>query len=364
MKSIEIQSRDHCYRVLIAGNLLEQTGPLIRSICTNARCAVITDNTVASLFAEKTLASLRAAGFAPVLIPIAAGESAKSMAQAEAVCEAMSAAGLDRTSFLVALGGGVVSDLAGFVAAIYLRGIPFVSIPTTLLAQVDSCIGGKTGVNSAAGKNSIGRFHPPALVIADTDTLRTLPRKIWNEGFAEIIKHGIIRDPDLFARVENGARFRLADDANWSRDLAWLIERNLTIKAEIVSKDEREKTGTRSLLNFGHTVGHAIEFAANYRNILHGEAISLGIVAAAEVSVQRAGLSLGEAERIKAALHARGLPIALPVDFPRGKILEALPRDKKFEDGQVRFVVAHAIGRASIATDVTMEDLRLAVETL
>jgi 3-dehydroquinate synthase len=279
---------------------------------------------------------------------------AKSMTQAAALCEKMSAAGLDRRSFLVSLGGGVISDLAGFVASIFLRGIPYVSIPTTLLAQVDSCIGGKTGVNSPAGKNLIGTFHHPILVIADTDTLQTLPERIWNEGFAEAIKHGIIRDPELFKMLATVDR----------RDPAEFIARNVSIKAGIVAADEREKTNTRSLLNFGHTVGHAIEYAAGYGNMLHGEAISLGMVAAAQISVRRAGLSLGEASRIKAALQAQHLPTALPKDFPRPRIFNALSRDKKFEDGQIRFVVAHEIGRASISSEVTLEDLQSAVAEL
>ncbi len=300
------------------------------------------------------LESLRQSGFEAELLTVPAGEETKSMAQAAALCEKLSAIGLDRSSFLVSLGGGVVGDLAGFVAAIYLRGIPYVSIPTTLLAQIDSCIGGKTGVNSSAGKNLIGCFHHPALVVADTDTLRSLPERIWHEGFAEAIKHGIIRDAGLFDSL--AAVNRDHPEA--------FIERNIAIKAAIVAEDEREHNDLRSLLNFGHTIGHAIEYAAGYGNMLHGEAISLGIVAAAQVSVRRAGLSLGEAARIQAALQAHHLPVKLPPDFPREKILAALPRDKKFENGRVRFVVAHAIGRASVADNVTMEDLHAAVAAL
>jgi 3-dehydroquinate synthetase len=248
----------------------------------------------------------------------------------------------------------VVGDLAGFVAAIYLRGIPYVSVPTTLLAQVDSCIGGKTGVNSCAGKNLIGSFHHPALVIADTETLRSLPDRIWHEGFAEVIKHGIIRDAELFDSL--AAVDRDHPEA--------LVAHNVRIKAAIVVADEREQNDTRSLLNFGHTIGHAIEYAAGYGNMLHGEALSLGIVAATHVSVGRAGLSLGEAGKISAALQAHQLPTLLPPNFPRERIFTALPRDKKFENGRIRFVVAHEIGRASVSTEVTMDDLRAAVDLL
>ena len=340
--------------MLIGPSLLEGLGSLVRPLLSGTKCAVISDAKVADLFGEKVCAGLRQEGFSPELLVVSGGEMAKSMMQAAALCEKMSAAGLDRRSFLVSLGGGVIGDLAGFVASIFLRGIPYVSIPTTLLAQVDSCIGGKTGVNSTAGKNLIGTFHHPMLVIADTETLQTLPERIWDEGFAEAIKHGIIRDAELFKMLG------LVD----RRDPAEFIARNVEIKAAIVAADEREKTDTRSLLNFGHTVGHSIEYAAGYGNILHGEAISLGIVAAAQISMRRAGLSLGEADRIKAALEAHHLPTTLPRDFPREKIFDALPRDKKFEAGQIRFVVAHAIGQASISSEVTLEDLRAAVAEL
>jgi 3-dehydroquinate synthase len=354
VRSVEVQTGQHPYEVLIGSRLLEDIGPIVTRQFLGQRCAIVADEHVGPLFGPVVLESLRRSGFDADLLTIPAGEESKSIAQAAALCERLSAAGLDRTSFLVSLGGGVVGDLVGFVAAIYLRGIPYVSIPTTLLAQVDSCVGGKTGVNLAAGKNLIGSFHHPALVIADTQTLRSLPERIWHEGFAEAIKHGIIRDAEFFDSL-----------AAVERDhLEAFVERNIAIKAAIVAADEREHNDVRSLLNFGHTIGHAIEYAAGYGNMLHGEAISLGLMAATQVSVRRAGLSLGEAARIRAALQAHHLPVALPADFPRAKILAALQRDKKFENGRVRFVVAHAIGCASVADNVTMEDLREGVESL
>jgi 3-dehydroquinate synthase len=354
VKSLEVQTGGQRYEVLIGHGLLGRAGELVRHRITGERCALIADAKVVPLFAETINASLGAAGFRVHLFPISGGETAKSIAQAASLCEQMSSAGFDRTSFVVSLGGGVVGDLAGFVAAIFLRGIPYVSIPTTLLAQVDSCIGGKTGVNSSTGKNLIGAFHQPALVIADSDTLQTLPDRIWNEGFAEAIKHGVIRDADLFHSLPTVDR----------RDPAEFIARNLKVKAGIVAADERERSDTRSLLNFGHTIGHAIEYAAGYGNILHGEAISLGMVAAAQVSMRHAGLSLGDAEQIKTALEAHQLPTKLPAHFPRPKIFEALPRDKKFERGRIRFVVAQAIGQASVSSEVTFGDLRAAVDSL
>ncbi len=336
--------------MLIGAGLLSEIGSLVRRQLSAKRCAVVADATVAPLFAETVSESLRAAGFRPATIEVPAGETSKSLAQVETLCAQLSAAGLDRTSFLISLGGGVVGDLAGFAASVYLRGIPYVSVPTTLLAQVDSCIGGKTGVNSSAGKNLLGSFHPPSLVVADIETLRTLPDRIWNEGFAEAIKHGIIRDAGLLASLPEIDRSNCAD----------FIARNLQIKAEIVAADEREQNNLRSLLNFGHTIGHAIEHAAGYGQMLHGEAVSLGMMAAAHVSVRRAGLSLGAVDQIRIALQSRQLPLTLPPGFPREKIFAALPRDKKFEGGRIRFVVAHEIGRASVSDEVTMEDLEAA----
>ena len=355
MKRLTIPLRSKPHEVIIGRNLLGQIGQFAKALFPGSRCAIVADARVASLFGEAVRSSLETGGYRVDLLTIPSGEGAKSIAQAGVLCEALSAAGLDRTSFVVSLGGGVIGDLAGFVASIYLRGIPYLSLPTTLLAQVDSCIGGKTGVNAGAGKNLIGAFHHPALVVADLDTLRTLPERIWNEGFAEIIKHGVIHDAELFALAAQPAE---------PADLAALIERNLALKGAIVAADEHEQTDVRALLNFGHTVGHAIEHAAGPGRMLHGEALSLGLIAAARVSVARAGLSLGEARRIRAALAAHHLPTTLPADFPREKIFAALARDKKFENGRIRFIVAHEIGRASVSDQVTLEDLQAAVAEL
>jgi 3-dehydroquinate synthase len=367
VRSVAVRAGPRPYEALVGAGLLQEIGPLVRRHFRADRCAVVTDANVAPLFGTIVCDNLRGAGFDPELIVIAPGEGSKSLAQAGALCDELSAAGLDRSSFLMSLGGGVVGDLAGFVASIYLRGIPYVSVPTTLLAQVDSCIGGKTAVNSSAGKNLIGAFHHPAIVIIDLETLRTLPERIWREGFAEVIKHGIILDAELFNMAAQQSGFAPNDAASWNQALPWLellIERSLMLKAAIVSADERDEKGTRALLNFGHTIGHAIESAAGYEQLLHGEALSLGLVGAVHVSVRRAGLSLGEAVRIRAALELHHLPITLPVGFPREKIFAALVHDKKFENGRIRFVVAHEIGRASLSHDVTMDDLRAAVAEL
>jgi 3-dehydroquinate synthase len=348
-------------RVLVGSGLLSELGArVLGSLPQRPRCALIADENVNRLYAAAAVESLRGAGINSQTFTLPAGERSKSLAHVGAICDQMSRAGLDRTSFVVALGGGVIGDLAGFIASVYHRGIPWVNVPTTVLAQVDSCIGGKTGLNTAAGKNLIGSFHQPALVVADVDTLQTLPRREWNEGFAEVIKHGIIRDAALFESLPKAAELEPAN----ARDLVPLIRRNIEIKAAIVAADERESTGERALLNFGHTVGHAIETAAGYGEMLHGEAISLGIVAASDLSTRKAGLPDDERRAIVAMLNAFQLPTQLPRGISRDKIKEALRFDKKFERGEIRFVVTPKIGSAYVATDVTFADLEHAIDSL
>jgi 3-dehydroquinate synthase len=344
------------YDVLVGSKLLDEIGNHIATRLKLSRCAVISDEKVASLHADRVLRNLALSKFAAVTITIPPGEKSKSLEQVGAICAQMTAAGLDRSSFVVALGGGVVGDLAGFVAAIYYRGIPYVQVPTTLLAQVDSSIGGKTAVNTAAGKNLIGAVHHPVVVIADVDLLRTLPPRELNQGFAEVIKHAIIRDPALFDLLTNFDRDK--------GDFASLVRRNVEIKAEFVAADERDENGKRALLNFGHTIGHAIERAGDYRALLHGEAVSLGIVAACDVSVRKAGLSDSERKKIVSLLKQIDLPTRLPSNISREKILRALPFDKKFEGGRVRFVVTSKIGSARLTNDVAMEDIRATVMQL
>jgi 3-dehydroquinate synthase len=291
------------------------------------------------------------------LITIPAGEKSKTLKQAGAICEQMIAVGLDRQSFVVGLGGGVVGDISGFVAAIYHRGIPHVQIPTTLLAMVDSSIGGKTGVNTADGKNLIGAVHQPSLVIDDVDVLKTLPRREFNQGFAEVIKHAIIADAKMFKQLQSW-------ETKSSLALQQLVCRNIKIKSKIVAKDERDRTGERALLNFGHTVGHAIERAGNYRKFLHGEALSLGIVAACAVSIKRAGLSPRQRDAVIDLLQRFDLPTSLPKNFPREKIFNALKFDKKFQAGKIRFIVTPKIGAAYLTNTVRLEDIREAIEEL
>lgn len=294
-----------------------------------------------------------------MLITIPSGEQSKTLEQAGAVCEEMLRAGLDRQSFVIGLGGGVVGDLSGFVAAIFQRGIPHVQIPTTLLAMVDSSIGGKTGVNARAGKNLIGAVHQPTFVIDDVDILKTLPPRELSQGFAEIIKHAIIADAEMFSMLQKWT----ASDA-LAPQFASLVRRNVEIKARIIANDEHERKGARVLLNFGHTVGHGIERANDYREISHGDAVSIGMVAACDVSMKKAGLAREQRDAIVDLLHKFNLPTKLPANFRREKIIDALKFDKKFEHGQIRFLVTPRIGSVNLSRDVTMDDIRAAVEAL
>jgi 3-dehydroquinate synthase len=362
--TIEIRSNQNRYDAIVGSQLLDRAGQLVTGKVRGPRCAIISDANVAPHFADRVVKGLEAASFQPILIAVPAGEKSKSLEQAGEICERMVAARLDRQSFVVGLGGGMIGDLSGFVAAIFQRGIPHVQIPTTLLAMVDSSIGGKTGVNTKTGKNMIGAFHPPALVIDDVDLLRTLPPREFNQGFAEIIKHAVIADAKMFSEVAHASGLRTNELASETLALRDIICRNIEIKSQIIAKDEREQTGERALLNFGHTVGHAIERAGDYEQFRHGEAISLGMVAACAISVKRAGLAKDVRNAIVDLLQKFELPAKLPADFPREKIMEAVKADKKFERGKVRFVVTPAIGSAQLSSDVTLENIREAVEAL
>jgi 3-dehydroquinate synthase len=278
---------------------------------------------------------------------------------------------------VVGLGGGVIGDISGFVASIFQRGVPHVQIPTTLLAMIDSSIGGKTGVNLSAGKNLIGTIHHPALIIADVETLESLPPRELRQGYAEIIKHAVIRDADMFYDLSSGAKqnkversggtsLRSQRDSTVSaRDdrLVALIRRNIAIKAGIVSTDARELVGERALLNFGHTIGHAIERAADFR-IPHGDCVSIGMVAACNISIKRAEFSVEERDALVTLLQDFELPTRLPDEVNREKAVAVVAHDKKFVGGEVRFVVTPRIGEARVSNEVTMGDIRDAISEL
>lgn len=355
MPSVHVDLADRAYNVLVAPGLLALAGDTLHQAgISGMRAAIISDDTVARFHAGVLMESLENAGFKPTLHTVAAGEASKSMTQAETLCREMIRAGHDRKSLVVALGGGVVGDLAGFVAAIFYRGIPFVQVPTTIVAQVDSSVGGKTGVNVGEGKNLLGAFHQPRLVLVDPETLRTLPDREFREGFAEAIKHAAIRDA---AMLDDLAAF----DPNGRDVPPDLIARNIAIKARVVEADEHETRDIRALLNFGHTIGHGIEAAVPYGEMLHGEAISLGIRAALFLSERHAGLPPAASATVIGLLEKYHLPLVLPPEITTERIMEKLARDKKFSAGAIRFVVLDALGSAKVINTVTAENLREAI---
>jgi 3-dehydroquinate synthase len=314
-----------------------------------ARCAIISDRNVAPLYGRKAETSLARTGFETTLITVPAGETAKSFKTVQSCYDQLAAKRLERKSFIVALGGGVVGDLAGFVAATYLRGVAFVQVPTTLLAQVDSSVGGKVGVNLRAGKNLVGSFYQPRLVLCDLNTLGTLPVRELRAGLAEVIKYGIIYDVALFKRLERDLPKLLRRNVD---TLSAVVARCCEIKAEVVRQDETE-SGLRAILNFGHTLGHALEAISHYGKYLHGEAISIGQVAAAGLSKQVLGFPEEHAGRITRLLEQAGLPIAAKLSRPQqAQLLNAMKLDKKVSRGEVKFVLAERIGKVQFGCSV------------
>ncbi|MEI6197366.1 MAG: 3-dehydroquinate synthase [Verrucomicrobiota bacterium] len=342
MRIVKVPLGHRSYAIKVGDGLLSRLGAECAQLKLGQRCAVITDANVGRHFSKAALKSLAASGFEPVLLTVPAGEKSKRLAVVERCYDQLAAHRLERKSFIVALGGGVVGDLAGFVAATYLRGIPFVQVPTTLLAQVDSSVGGKTGVNLRAGKNLVGAFYQPQLVLCDLDTLKTLPKREFISGLGEVIKYGIIYDAILFAQLERNLPKLLRRDAE---TLAAVIARCCEIKADVVGQDETE-SGLRAILNFGHTIGHAIENSSGYGKYLHGEAIAIGQVAAARLSQKILSLPSGDVERIEKLFVHAGLPVQIKLNpARRKKLFAAMKLDKKVSGGEVKFVLAQKIGK-------------------
>ena len=337
------------YQIKIGTGLLGRLGKECAALKLGRRGVVVSDRNVGPRYGAAARQALQAAGFECELITVPAGETAKSLATVRACYDQLAALRLERKSFIVALGGGVVGDLAGFVAATYLRGIAFVQAPTTLLAQVDSSVGGKVGVNLKAGKNLVGAFYQPRLVLCDLATLATLPAREFRAGLAEVIKYGIIYDAGLFARLE---RDLPALARRQPATLAAVVARCCEIKAQVVRQDETE-SGWRAILNFGHTVGHALEASSHYGKYLHGEAIAIGQVAAARLSARRLGLSECQVQRIRNLLQRAGLPTEVSLtNRQREKLLAAMKLDKKVSGGEIKFVLARKIGEAQFGQSV------------
>lgn len=341
------------YPVYIGENILHEVGHICRECGLTGRAAIVTDRNVGEYYGQTISRALANEGFKVSSHLVEPGERSKSFETAAAVCEDLARHGINRQSFVVALGGGVIGDLAGFVAAIYSRGIPVVQIPTTVMAQVDSSVGGKTAINLSAGKNLVGAFHQPVAVLADTSTLDTLGTRERNEGFAEVIKYGVIRERELLSELRHSV-LNLPD----------LVRQSVAIKASFVETDEKETTGHRALLNFGHTLGHGIEAAAGYGRLLHGEAVALGMVAAAHISVRRAGFPENEVTELVKAIEHFNLPTKLSQQLSRGEILKKALMDKKFADGKIRFVVASSLGNAFVSSEVTLGDLEFGLTAI
>ena len=353
MESLRVALDERSYPIHIGAGLLERA-ELYRPHLAGGSAAVVTNDVVGPLYLPRLRQALREARVVEIVVPD--GEQAKSWQTLERVFDALLEARCGRDTLLVALGGGVVGDLAGFAAAVYQRGMPFVQVPTTLLAQVDSAVGGKTAINHARGKNMIGAFHQPLAVVSDVTALDTLPERELRAGVAEVIKHGLALDAAFVQWLESNVERLLRRDRE---ALAHAVRRSCELKARIVAEDERE-CGARALLNFGHTFGHAIEAATGYGTWLHGEAVAAGMVMAAELSALMGHLKKTDVSRVRELLGRARLPVAGP-QLAAERLLEAMALDKKAAKGKTRFVVLESIGRAALRADVDERLVRQAI---
>ena len=356
--TVPVALGSRAYDIVIGRGLIASLGQRIDALRPGARTAIVTDKTVAAHHLAAAEASLQAAGIASSRVVVSAGEGSKSFGTFESVCEEIIAARVERGDLVLALGGGVIGDLAGFAAACVRRGLDFVQVPTTLLAQVDSSVGGKTGINSRHGKNLIGAFHQPLLVVADTALLDTLPSREFRAGYAEVAKYGLLGDAEFFAWLEaNGPEIAAGGPA---REHAIAV--CCRAKAAIVARDERE-TGERALLNLGHTFGHALEAGCGFSGrLLHGEAVALGMVMAFDFSVRKELARGQDAGRVRAHLAAMGLPThvrEVPGGVPGADaLMDLIAQDKKVKRGALTFILVHGIGQAFIANNVDPAEVR------
>lgn len=351
MQTLTVDLGDRSYPIHIGAGLLDQAG-LILPHLAQKRVMVVTNTTVAPLYLARLTATLEAGGVKVAQVVLPDGEAYKNWETLNLVFDALLTDRAERKTTLIALGGGVIGDMTGFAAASYQRGVPFIQIPTTLLSQVDSSVGGKTGINHPLGKNMIGAFYQPKVVLADTDTLKTLPARELSAGLAEVIKYGLIWDAEFLAWLEASMdRLRALDPVA----IAHAIYRSCEIKAQVVGEDEREG-GIRAILNLGHTFGHAIETGMGYGTWLHGEAVAAGMVMAAQTSQRMGWISEADVERTRALIRAAGLPDVAP-DLGVDTYLEYMGHDKKVEGGKMRFVLLKKLGEAVITGDVPADVL-------
>jgi 3-dehydroquinate synthase len=355
MQPLHVALGERSYPIHIGAGLLDDAG-LYAPHAKGKRVAVVTNSVVGPLYLARVQAALNSAGGMPLAVTVEDGEQAKRWETLDRVFDALLGARLGRDALIVALGGGVMGDLAGFAAATYQRGVPYLQVPTTLLAQVDSSVGGKTAINHARGKNMVGAFHQPLAVIADVATLDSLPDRELRAGIAEVIKHAVILDVPFLEWLEQNVEKLLARDR---AALERAVRRCCELKAQVVGADERE-AGRRAILNFGHTFGHAIELGTGFGTWLHGEAVAAGMVMAAELSARAGGLAPGDVERVRALIARAGLPARGPA-LGAERYLELMQGDKKAAGGRLRFVLLESLGRAALRADL---DPRLVRESI
>jgi len=359
-RAVEVRLGKRSYAIRIAEGLIDEVGPALREILEPTGAIVVTDSNVRALYGERVDRSLRGAGLEAATLEIPPGERSKSAMELVRLWDEMLAHGLDRRGAVVALGGGVVGDIAGFAAATVLRGVAFLQVPTTLLAQVDSSVGGKTGIDLAAGKNLAGAFWQPAGVLADPATLKTLPARELRAGLAEVVKTGVIRSRPLFDLCEKHAEAMLRCEPDV---LCEAVQRSCSVKARVVGRDERDTSGERAVLNFGHTVGHAVESAAGLGTVLHGEAVAIGMVAAGRVALRLGLWDEGSQERLERLLARLGLPVGLGgldlggADVAGDDFLRRLRSDKKSVAGDMYFVLPKKLGSAELHPRPVPEEL-------
>jgi 3-dehydroquinate synthase len=355
-ETVEVPLGERSYKIFIGPGILTELHEYLKQNPVGNRYLIVTDSNVADLVGEDLLQLLSGAGLPAHLIIFEAGEESKNLATIEDITRKMVRAGADRKSAVIALGGGVAGDMAAFAASIFMRGIDFIQLPTTYLAQVDSSVGGKTGVNLPEGKNLVGTFYQPRAVFADIGTLATLPQSEIRNGLAEVVKYGMIRDPELFSFLEE----KWWDVLNLEpHATCHIVKRSCEIKADVVARDELEG-GLRRILNFGHTIGHAVEAASGYR-IPHGEAVAMGMVAVAKIAASKGIFDQADLERLVSLLERLGLPTRIPEGISRDEIADGLIHDKKAIGGKVFFVLPTGIGETEITTDVSRDEIMAAI---
>ncbi len=343
---VKVELGERSYNISIGTDTLCGLGPALKPLDINPVIGLITNPTVSHYYGHTVMDSLRTSGFEPILITIPDGEQYKDILWAYYIYGEMLSNRLDRSSAIAALGGGVIGDITGFVASTYMRGIPYIQVPTTLLSHVDSSVGGKTGINHPLGKNMIGSFYQPRLVWVDIATLKTLPRREFIAGLAEVIKYGVIADSVLFEYLEDNREKIISLEAD---TITYIVKRSCEIKASVVAADEKE-AGFRAILNYGHTIGHAIETITAYREFLHGEAVAIGMLYAAGIAKDMGMLKEDEFKRISSLIRIYGLPYEIPKDISVPAIHEAVKVDKKRKAGRIRMVLPEGIGRVSIVS--------------